>query len=73
MMLLGSLGLEAHANKLPGQLSGGQRQRVAIARALANEPQVILADERQATWIPYRANRCWASCAVSSTKPSGRS
>jgi lipoprotein-releasing system ATP-binding protein len=45
MSLLASLGLEAHAGKLPGQLSGGQRQRVAIARALANEPQVILADE----------------------------
>lgn len=45
MKLLTSLGLEAHAHKLPGQLSGGQRQRVAIARALANEPQVILADE----------------------------
>ena len=45
MNLLTSLGLEAHAGKLPGQLSGGQRQRVAIARALANEPQVILADE----------------------------
>jgi lipoprotein-releasing system ATP-binding protein len=43
--LLGSLGLEDHALKLPGQLSGGQRQRVAIARALANEPLVILADE----------------------------
>jgi len=45
MKLLTSLGLEAHAHKLPGQLSGGQRQRVAIARALANGPQVILADE----------------------------
>lgn len=45
MTLLSSLGLEAHAHKLPGQLSGGQRQRVAIARALANEPRVILADE----------------------------
>jgi lipoprotein-releasing system ATP-binding protein len=45
MKLLLSLGLEAHAHKLPGQLSGGQRQRVAIARALANGPQVILADE----------------------------
>jgi lipoprotein-releasing system ATP-binding protein len=45
LSLLSSLGLEAHAHKLPGQLSGGQRQRVAIARALANEPQVILADE----------------------------
>ncbi|MGI9520956.1 MAG: ABC transporter ATP-binding protein [Hyphomicrobiaceae bacterium] len=43
--LLASLGLEEHANKLPGQLSGGERQRVAIARALANEPLVILADE----------------------------
>jgi lipoprotein-releasing system ATP-binding protein len=43
--LLVSLGLEAHAHKLPGQLSGGERQRVAIARALANEPLVLLADE----------------------------
>ncbi|MFZ4807268.1 MAG: ABC transporter ATP-binding protein [Hyphomicrobiaceae bacterium] len=43
--LLASLGLAAHAHKLPGQLSGGQRQRVAIARALANEPLVVLADE----------------------------
>jgi lipoprotein-releasing system ATP-binding protein len=45
LAILGSLGLEAHARKLPGQLSGGQRQRVAIARALANDPLVILADE----------------------------
>jgi lipoprotein-releasing system ATP-binding protein len=43
--LLGSLGLEEHAWKRPGQLSGGQRQRVAIARALANDPLVLLADE----------------------------
>lgn len=43
--LLASLGLEAHAQKLPGQLSGGERQRVAIARALANEPLILLADE----------------------------
>lgn len=43
--LLASLGLEEHADKLPGQLSGGERQRVAIARALANEPLVLLADE----------------------------
>jgi lipoprotein-releasing system ATP-binding protein len=45
MELLSSLGLEAHADKLPSQLSGGERQRVAIARALANEPMVLLADE----------------------------
>lgn len=43
--LLGSLGLEGQAHKIPAQLSGGQRQRVAIARALANEPMVLLADE----------------------------
>jgi lipoprotein-releasing system ATP-binding protein len=43
--LLGSLGLEDHAHKVPGKLSGGERQRVAIARALANEPMVLLADE----------------------------
>jgi lipoprotein-releasing system ATP-binding protein len=45
MELLSSLGLEAHADKLPSQLSGGERQRVAIARALANQPMVLLADE----------------------------
>jgi lipoprotein-releasing system ATP-binding protein len=45
MGLLDSLGLTAHAHKLPSQLSGGQRQRVAIARALANDPMVLLADE----------------------------
>jgi len=43
--LLGELGLEAHADKLPDQLSGGQRQRVAIARALIHRPRLILADE----------------------------
>jgi lipoprotein-releasing system ATP-binding protein len=43
--LLGSLGLEGKANKLPRQLSGGQSQWVAIARALANDPLLILADE----------------------------
>ena len=43
--LLGSFGLEARADHLPGKLSGGEQQRVAIARALANAPQVLLADE----------------------------
>jgi putative ABC transport system ATP-binding protein len=43
--LLGELGLQEHADKLPDQLSGGQRQRVAIARALIHRPRLILADE----------------------------
>ena len=43
--LLGQLGLQRHADKLPDQLSGGQRQRVAIARALVHRPRLILADE----------------------------
>jgi putative ABC transport system ATP-binding protein len=45
MELLGLVGLESQATKLPNALSGGQQQRVAIARALANDPAVIVADE----------------------------
>ena len=44
--LLTELGLGEAIQKVPRQLSGGQSQRVAIARALANDPMVILADER---------------------------
>ena len=43
--LLKRVGLEAHAQKFPGQLSGGQQQRVAIARALAMDPIAMLFDE----------------------------
>lgn len=45
MALLESVGLAAHADKVPTRLSGGEQQRVAIARALANDPPIILADE----------------------------
>ena len=45
MALLGKVGLEAKADRYPGQLSGGEQQRVAIARALALKPKVMLFDE----------------------------
>jgi len=45
MYLLGQVGMEEQAHKLPNALSGGQQQRVAIARALANDPPIVVADE----------------------------
>jgi len=42
---LARVGLESHADHLPGELSGGEQQRVAIARALANDPPILIADE----------------------------
>ena len=44
--LLTALDVAHRAKAQPSELSGGEQQRVAIARALANQPPVILADER---------------------------
>ena len=56
MLLLTRVGLEAHAEKHPGQLSGGQQQRVAIARALAMDPIAMLFDEPTSALDPEMIN-----------------
>jgi polar amino acid transport system permease protein len=53
-MLLRELGVDAMADRYPGQLSGGQQQRVAIARALALAPEVMLFDEPTSALDPER-------------------
>ena len=56
MALLKRVGMEAHANKFPGQLSGGQQQRVAIARGLAMDPIAMLFDEPTSALDPEMIN-----------------
>jgi glutamate/aspartate transport system ATP-binding protein len=56
MALLTRVGLEAHAQKYPGQLSGGQQQRVAIARGLAMDPIAMLFDEPTSALDPEMIN-----------------
>ena len=43
--LIGRLGLEAIAARLPGETSLGEQQRAAVARALVGSPKLLLADE----------------------------
>ena len=43
--VLGTVRLEALADRYPAELSGGQQQRVALARALVVQPETLLLDE----------------------------
>ena len=54
--LLERVGMEAHAQKFPGQLSGGQQQRIAIARGLAMDPIAMLFDEPTSALDPEMIN-----------------
>jgi spermidine/putrescine transport system ATP-binding protein len=42
---LGTVRMDAFADRRPAHLSGGQQQRVALARALVNRPAALLLDE----------------------------
>ena len=49
------VGLQAAADRLPGELSGGMKKRAAIARALVIEPQLMLYDEPTSELDPLMA------------------
>ena len=43
------VGLKGQDHKHPSELSGGMKQRIQIARVLANEPQMLLMEDRKST------------------------
>ncbi len=45
MEVLGQVGLEDTADKMPSELSGGMKKRIALARTLILKPEIILYDE----------------------------
>ncbi|HVQ76521.1 MAG TPA: ATP-binding cassette domain-containing protein [Candidatus Binatia bacterium] len=56
--LLTRVGLGDQLHKHPEEMRGGQKQRCAVVRALANEPDIVLAESRRATWTAVPARRC---------------
>lgn len=52
------LRIDGILKKYPYEVSGGQKQRTAVARALITQPQIILADEPTARWIPAPLTVC---------------
>lgn len=58
------LGIEDILEKYPYQMSGGQKQRVACARAMITNPQIVMADEPQALWIPSLPGCCWRASSI---------
>jgi phospholipid/cholesterol/gamma-HCH transport system ATP-binding protein len=54
--VLGFIGLDEFAERMPSDLSGGQRRRVAIARAMAYKPRILLYDEATTGLDPITAD-----------------
>lgn len=55
LRVLGAVGMEEFADRMPDELSGGQAQRVAVARAIVAEPRIMLYDEPTQGLDPRRA------------------
>jgi putative ABC transport system ATP-binding protein len=61
--LLGALGLDELASRLPAETSIGQQQRTALARALVLRPPVLLADEPSSHQDAGFRDRVWEQIA----------